>query len=179
MKPISFCMMILAVVAMTACKNGNNTEQSPQVEGNYTYEHSFNYDLLNNHLDVHETGTMDFSQDGSALDSARQVYTATLAGGGTATYVFNYVSPSRWRLEGEDFYFAGIKESFRMELMETTTEGCDLTRAAELAQEIIKVVSGSSDYEYKFHLDTLTNEKLQWSFTYRDGHSDTWEFYRN
>lgn len=177
-KLITLCTVIISVIIVIACKSGNNTVQSPQVEGNYTYEHSFNYDLSNNHLDVHETGTMDFHPDGTALDSARQVYTATLAEGGTATYVFNYVSPSRWRLADEDFYFAGIKESFRMELMETTTVGCDSTRAAELAQEIIKVVSGSCDYEYKFHLDTLTNEKLQWSFTYRDGHSDTWEFHR-
>lgn len=171
-------VMLLVIIAMIACKNGTTTTPPAQVEGHYTYEHAFNYDLSNNHLDVHETGTMDFSADGTALDSAQQVYTATLEEGGTATYVFNYVSPSRWKLEGEDFYFAGIKEIFRMELMDVTTEGCDSTRAAELAQEIIKVVSGSCDYEYKFHLDTLTTEKMQWSFTYRDGHSDTWELFR-
>ena len=49
----------------------------------------------------------------------------------------------------------------------------------KLAEEIITLVGGSIDYQYKFHLDTLTAEKLQWSFTYRDGHSDTWEFYRS
>ena len=179
MKPINFCATIFAIIAMTACRSGNKTVESPQVEGYYTYEHAFNYDLMKSHLDVHETGTMDFASDGSALDSARQVYTATMEEGGTATYVFNYVSPSRWSLDSTDFHFAGIKESFRMELMETTTEGCDSTRAAELAQEIIKVVSGSIDYEYKFHLDSLTEKKMQWSFTYRDGHSDTWEFYRD
>ena len=48
----------------------------------------------------------------------------------------------------------------------------------ELAQKIVDVVGGSIDYEYKFHLDTLTTDLLQWSFTYRDGHSDTWKFYR-
>ena len=178
-KLLTLCAIVLAVVTMTSCKGGNNTAQPPQVEGHYTYEHAFNYDLMKSHLDVHETGTMDFSSDGCALDSARQVYTATMEDGGTATYVFNYVSPSRWSLDSTDFYFVGIKENFRMELMETTTEGCDSTRAAELAQEIIKVVSGSIDYEYKFHLDSLTEKKMQWSFTYRDGHSDTWEFYRN
>lgn len=177
-KLITIGAIILAVIAMIACKSGKTTTPSPQVEGHYIYEHAFNYDLSNNHLEVQETGTMDFSSDGTALDSARQVYTATLEEGCTATYVFNYVSPSRWKLEGEDFYFAGIKENFRMELTNITTEGCDSIRAAELAQEIVKVVSGSIDYEYKFHLDTLTTEKLQWSFTYRDGHSDTWEFYR-
>jgi hypothetical protein len=51
-------------------------------------------------------------------------------------------------------------------------------KEAELPQEIIKVIGGSIDYEYKFHLDALTEKKLQWSFTYRDGHRDTWEFYR-
>ena len=46
------------------------------------------------------------------------------------------------------------------------------------AQNIIGMYSGSIDYEYKFHIDTLTAEKLQWSFTYRDGHSDTWTLLR-
>ena len=143
MKPITFCAMVLAVVAMTACKSGNNNVQSPQVEGHYTYEHAFNYDLMKCHLDVHETGTMDFQANGTAIDSARQVYVATLKDGGSATYVFNYVSPSRWRLNKKDFYFSGIKESFSMEVAETSCKGCDKTRADELAQEIIKAVGGS------------------------------------
>ncbi len=164
--------VVAFLVAAASCCMAQNTS-SAQVPGHYTYEHVFNYDLKGAHLDVHETGTMDFHPDGTALDSARQVYTATLQDGTTVTYVFNYVSPSKWRLEGEDFYFAGIKESFRMELVESDKEKED-----ELAQEIIKVISGSIDYEYKFHLDTLTDHKLQWSFTYRDGHSDTWKFYR-
>ena len=149
------------------------TGKATKVEGHYDYAHAFNYDLNGTHLDVYETGTMDFHPDGTALDSAQQVYIATLQNGKKVTYVFNYVSPSKWRLEGEDFYFAGVKESFRMELVKGDKE-----KEAELVQEIIKVVSGSIDYEYKFHLDTLTNNKLQWSFIYRDGHSDTWEFYR-
>ena len=162
--------VVAFLVAAASCCMAQNTS-SAQVPGHYTYEHAFDYDLDGAHLDVHETGTMDFHPDGTALDSARQVYTATLQDGTTVTYVFNYVSPSKWRLEGEDFYFAGIKESFRMEVVDGEPE-------AELAQEIVKVVSGSIDYEYKFHLDTLTDQKLQWSFTYRDGHRDTWEFYR-
>ena len=174
----TFCTIVLSMVTMTTCLCGRAIAQPVQVEGHYTYEHAFNYDLMKCHLDVHETGTMDFDHDGSALDSARQVYTATMEDGCKVTFVFNYVSPSRWRLEGEDFYFAGIKESFRMELLETQAGDCDPARAEKLAQEIIKVISGSCDYEYKFHLDTLTAQKLQWSFTYRDGHSDTWEFYR-
>lgn len=164
-----FCSIVL----MTARISGCVFAQSAKVPGHYIYFHEFAYDLQDAHLEVHETGTMDFHPDGTALDSARQVYTATLQDGKTVTYVFNYVSPSKWRLEGEDFYFAGIKESFRMELVESDKEKED-----ELAQEIIKTVSGSIDYEYKFHLDTLTDHKLQWSFTYRDGHSDTWKFYR-
>lgn len=162
-----FCSIVL----MTARISGCVFAQSAKVPGHYIYFHEFAYDLQDAHLEVHETGTMDFHPDGTALDSARQVYIATLQNGKTVTWVFNYVSPSKWRLEGEDFYFAGIKETFRMEVVEGDKEN-------ELAQEIIKVVSGSIDYEYKFHLDTLTDQKLQWSFTYRDGHRDTWEFYR-
>lgn len=169
-----FCSIVL----MTARISGCVFAQSAKVPGHYIYFHEFAYDLQDAHLEVRESGTMDFHPDGTALDSALQVYTATLQDGTTVTYVFNYVSPSKWRLEGEDFYFAGMKENFSMELLDMTTVKCDSARAAELAQEIIKVISGSIDYEYKFHLDALTEKKLQWSFTYRDGHRDTWEFYR-
>lgn len=158
-------MMVIAVSLLAAC--GTKTVE-PTVEGHYTYEHAFEYDLQGNHFDVHETGTMDFHADGTALDSACQVYTVTRSEGDTVTYVFNYVSPSRWHLDGDTFYFAGIKESFRM------VPNVD----DELSQEIVKVVGGSIDYEYKFHLDSLTADKLQWSFIYRDGHSDTWRFFR-
>ena len=174
-KPLTF-MLAAAIIILAAC--GNKKQQAPRVEGHYTYEHAFNYDLHGDHLDVQEIGTMDFHSDGSALDSARQVYVATFQEGGQATYVFNYVSPSRWSLDSVDFRFSGIKDEFRMDVMETTVEGCDSARVAELAQEIIKVVSGSIDYEYTFHLDSLTEKKMQWSFTYRDGHTDTWKFYR-
>ncbi len=144
---------------------------SAQVEGHYTYRHSFNYDMEGHHFDVSETGTMDFYADGTALDSARQVYTATLKDGRKVVWEYNYISPSRWRLEGEDLYFAGVKGMLRMEVVGDCLE-------PELAQRIANMYSRSIDYEYKFHLDTLTAEKLQWSFTYRDGHSDTWTFYR-
>ncbi len=148
-----------------------NFQLSAQVEGHYTYQHSFNYDLEGNHFDVSETGTMDFYADGTALDSARQVYTATLKDGRKVVWEYNYISPSRWRLEGEDLYFAGVKGKLRMEVVGDCPE-------PELAQRISNMYSRSIDYEYKFHLDTLTAEKLQWSFTYRDGHSDTWTFFR-
>lgn len=165
-KTLYLCAALLLV--FTACRT--NTTQTPTIEGHYTYEHAFDYDMYGNHLDVHETGTMDFYADGTALDSARQVYVATLTNGDTVTWVYNYISPSRWRLEGDTLFFAGIKDCFRMEVAEG--------EATELTQKIIDTYSGSIDYEYMFHLDTLTTDRLQWSFTYRDGHSDTWTFYR-
>ena len=161
----------LAALLLVACAC-NHTQKSPQVEGHYTYEHAFNYDLEGNHFDVSETGTMDFYADSTALDSARQVYVATMADGDTVTWVYNYISPSRWHLEGDTFFFAGIQESFLMEVIEGGEE------VADLPQRIAEMYKGSIEYEYQFHLDTLTAEKLQWSFTYRDGHSDMWQFYR-
>ena len=182
MKYQKVLMIFVGVVALVGCRP---TQKAPQVEGHYTYEHAFDYDMDGNHFDVSETGTMDFYADGTALDSARQVYTVALADGDTATWVYNYISPSRWRLEGEDFYFAGIKDNFRMEVIEEHTpsplRGTPPNLGGEqreLVQKIIDVYSGSIDYEYKFHLDTLTIDRLQWSFTYRDGHSDTWQFFR-
>ena len=176
-KQCNICLLALAVlVTLTSC-GSHSTE--PQVEGHYTYEHAFSYDLNGSHFDVHETGTMDFYDDGTALDSALQVYTVTLPWGGKATCKFNYVSPSRWHLDADTFFFSGIKEDFRMEAQDIIAyEGCDMYYVEPLAQEIIDVVGGSIDYQYKFHIDSLTADKMQWSFTYRDGHSDTWEFFR-
>lgn len=51
-------------------------------------------------------------------------------------------------------------------------------KKTELKQKIADTYKGSIDYEYKFHIDVLTADRLQWSFTYRNGHSDTWEFSR-
>lgn len=164
---------LLAVV--TACLLASCG--SSQVAGHYTYQHGWNYDVAEGHIDVHETGTMDFYTDGSALDSANQVYKVTLNEGGTVTWVFNYVSPSRWRVEGEDFYFAGDEDSFRMELLEVTTDGCGGER--ELAERVVKRVSSGISREVKFHLAKLTKKELVWSYTYPDGHTDTWEFYRD
>ncbi len=161
----------MAALLLMLCACGSR-HQEPQIEGHYTYQHAFSYDMGGNHFDVSESGTMDFYADSTALDSARQVYTVIRPEGDTATLVFNYISPSRWHLDGDTLHFAGIKESFRMEVV----MGDD--RLTDVAQKVISAYSSGIDYEYLFHIDTLTAERLQWSFTYRDGHSDTWEFYR-
>ena len=157
----------------SVCSCGHKT---PRVEGNYVYEHGWNYDIKEGHIDVHETGTMDFFPYGTAIDSARQVYTVDLNSGGTVKWVFDYVSPSRWRVDGEDFYFSGDEASFRMELIESVADGC--ADQNELASRIIQSVRGGIGRETKFHLALLTRDELVWSYTYPDGHTDTWEFRR-
>ena len=166
-----FAVAIL-IFAVTSCKN------EPKVEGHYTYQHGWNYDIDEENIDVHETGTMDFYADSTALDSARQVYKVTFNDGSKATWVFNYVSPSLWHVEGEDFFFAGVEETFRMELVENTCDGCDEEKSKELAQKTVEGVSGGIAREIKFHLASLTEKELVWSYTYSDGHIDTWKFYR-
>lgn len=166
-----FAVAIL-IFAVTSCKN------EPNVEGHYTYQHGWNYDIDEGNIDVHETGTMDFYADSTALDSARQVYKVTFNDGGKATWVFNYVSPSLWRVDGEDFYFAGVEETFRMELVESTCEDCNEELSKELAQKTVEGVRGGIAREIKFHLASLTEKELVWSYTYNDGHTDKWEFYR-
>ena len=169
---ISIFAVAILLFAVSSCKN------EPKVEGHYTYQHGWNYDIDDGHIDVHETGTMDFYQDGTALDSARQVYEVTLKDGGKTKWVFNYVSPSLWHVDGEDFYFAGVEETFRMELVESTTDGCEKDYSAESAQRMIESVSSGIAREIKFHFASLTEKELVWSYTYSDGHTDTWEFYR-
>ncbi len=163
--------ILLAIGLLTSCCR-------PKVEGHYTYQHGWNYDIKEGNIDVHETGTMDFYDNGCALDSARQVYKVRFNDGGEATWIFNYVSPSKWHVENEDFYFSGIEESFRMELMENITVNCDEEKSAELAQKIINNVSRGISRETKFHLAELSKEKLMWNYTYSNGNTDTWTFYR-
>ena len=88
-KLLTFCAIVLSVVMMTACKSESPVVQTAPVEGHYTYQHGWNYDVEEGHIDVHETGTMDFYPDGTALDSARQVYKVILNDGGVVTWVFN------------------------------------------------------------------------------------------
>ena len=168
-----FVTFSLVALVYSVCFCGHKT---PQVEGNYAYEHGWNYDIKEGHIDVHETGTMDFFPDGTAIDSARQVYTVDLNSGGTVKWVFNYVSPSLWRVDGEDFYFSGDEASFRMELIESVADGC--ADQNELASRIIQSVRGGIGRETMFHLALLTRDELVWSYTYPDGHTDTWEFRR-
>jgi hypothetical protein len=163
--------ILLAIGLLTSCCR-------PKVEGHYTYQHGWNYDIKEGNIDVHETGTMDFYDNGCALDSARQVYKVRFNDGGEATWIFNYVSPSKWHVENEDFYFSGIEESFRMELMENITVNCDKEKSAALAQKIIINVSRGISRETKFHLAELSKEKLMWNYTYSNGNTDTWTFYR-
>ena len=58
--------ILLAIGLLSSCCH-------PKVEGHYTYQHGWNYDIKEVNIDVHETGTMDFYDNGCALDSARQV----------------------------------------------------------------------------------------------------------
>ena len=48
----------------------------------------------------------------------------------------------------------------------------------ELSQQIIKNVSSGIARETKFYLAELTQEKLMWNYTYSNGNTDTWTFYR-
>lgn len=171
-------LLLLLATAFFAVSCNNTSKTEPQVEGHYTYQHGWNYDIDEGNIDVHETGTMDFYKDSTALDSARQVYKVTFNDGSKATWVFNYVSPSLWLVDGEDFYFAGVEETFRMELVESTCEDCNEELSKELAQKTVEGVSGGIAREIKFHLASLTEKELVWSYTYSDGHTDTWEFYR-
>ena len=163
--------ILLAIGLLSSCCR-------PKVEGHYNYQHGWNYDIKEGNIDVHETGTMDFYDNGCALDSARQVYKVRFNDGGEATWIFNYVSPSKWHVENEDFYFSGVEESFRMELMENITVNCDKEKSAALAQKIIINVSRGISRETKFHLAELSKEKLMWNYTYSNGNTDTWTFYR-
>ena len=176
MKKILFIQLSLFLTRTIVGCCGTRNGADNLVPGHYTYEHGWEYAVKDAHMVVHETGTMDFYQDGTALDSAHQVYTIVRNDGTQHTVVFNYISPSRWKLVGEDFYFSGVKETFRMEVLETQTE--DQQWVDQFAQSMIKAYASTIDHETAFHLDRLTRRALFWSLTYKDGHTDHWEFYK-
>ena len=176
-------VLVLSVFFLAACSGGQDKsrvggeESVARVEGHYDYEHSWDYSIPEGHLYVYEEGIMDFNEDGTALDSARQEYKIEFADGDSVLFSYIYISPSRWRLEGDDFYFSGIKEKFRMEL------NADMKLVAQdtvmaIAKRTYESVRNGIDREIKFHMDTLTTNQLVWSYTYSDGHTDTWEFYK-
>lgn len=167
--------MIAAVLLAASCC-GTKKGAASLIPGHYAYQHGWEYETKEGYVSVHETGTMDYCKDGTALDSACQVYTVTRPDRSVYTITFNYVSPSRWRAEGEDFYFAGIADSFRMEVLDI--QGPDKAWGDKFAHRMMKNVGSTIDRETKFHIARLTRREFVWSYTYPDGHTDTWEFRR-
>lgn len=181
MKIKSFWVILLAGILLAACGNSNEKK----VLGHYTYQHGWAYPVEEGWLNVHETGTMDFHAKGEALDSAQQVYTLSTLDSAKVTFVFRYVSPSRWRIEDTSFYFSGVEEVFRMELLSSDVEGPDSTLVKydslwrdSFARKTITQITGGVAHEVCFRLALLTDHELVWNYTYPDGHTDTWRFVR-
>ena len=78
-----------------------------QIEGRYSYEHRWSYDIDTAHLDVCETGFINFYEDGTALDEALHIFVITHNDGRKDTSNIRYSSPSRWRADDEHFYYFG------------------------------------------------------------------------
>lgn len=187
---IGYAVLAAAVLALGGCVSTKVANKAAEIEGHYAYEHSWSYDLDGWHISVHETGTMDFYDDGTALDYAVQVYEFTwLNSGCKASRPYFYFSPSRWRVEGDDFYFSGIKESSFITWWipvavgnVSSTDSClskeELKAMRKLADRIFKNVMVNIDKETKFHYSKPSKKVLVWTYTYSDGHTDTWEFHR-
>lgn len=154
---------------------------SQEIAGSYVYSHAWCYAVGEDSLFCSEVGTMDFEADGSALDHAFQTYLLKRKDGGKVVWTFDYYSPSFWRRQGDDFFFKGDSVSFSMQLMSNIMESdanVDVDWYHGYAEEIIKGVSRSIANETKFHIAELSACRFVWSYTYRDGHTDYWEFLR-
>lgn len=162
-------------------QNGNFTVEPsrPQVPGHYQYTHSWSYAVGTDSIYCSEEGTMDFFPNGTALDHATQHYLLVRQDKSRVTWDFDYYSPSYWRLEGEDFYFSGDSVTFKMECISQPGEEADASWYYSYAKGIADNVRRSINYETRFHLAELTGHRIVWSYTYKDGHTDTWEFYKH
>ncbi|MCQ2275154.1 MAG: hypothetical protein MJZ86_10215 [Bacteroidales bacterium] len=172
---VALSLTFWAILLFSACGGTRNMAER-LVPGHYSYEHGWEYDTPDGHVSVHEVGTMDFYAEGTALDMALQVYTVTRPDKSTAVIVFKYNSPSCWHVVGDGFYFSGIEKSFNMEVETVRTD--DVVWADNFARRTIESVRSTIGRETRFHLADITKQRLVWSYTYPNGHTDTWEFHR-
>ena len=155
-----------------------------EVPGYYDYTHSWKYAMGDDSIFCTEKGTMEFWADGTALDHAQQQRVLVRPDGTWVSWDFDYYSPSLWKVDGNDFYFSGDSLTFKMTLL--SPDFAERNRQSmvtpewyrEYAQKIITSVHRSIGHNTKFNLDALTDCLLRWTYTYRDGHTDSWEFYR-
>ena len=181
---IWYVVLTAAVLALGGCVSTKVANKAAEIEGHYKYEHTWCYDIDGNHVLADEEGTMTFYNDGYAIDYVRQSYVVTLQNGCKAYWTYWYFSPSNWRVEGDDFYFAGINSLFRLNkegrinFYEDSCDNAEIRKmAGELEDRIRTSVRKKIGRETKFRYSKPTEKELVWSYTYPDGHTDTWEFY--
>lgn len=179
----SLLCLLLAMFGTTAAvgqipvgQKGDSLQQ--QVPGHYLYRHSWSYAVGADSIYCFEEGTMDFFAKGSALDHALQHYLLVRQDGSRVAWDFDYYSPSYWRLDGDDFFFSGDSATFKMECLSKPEKEDDASWYYNYAQETAANVHRYINHETKFHLSELTEHRLVWSYTYPDGHTDTWLFER-
>lgn len=179
---LAFLLLLLALCSIQStaaqqCVSPNEDptlNYCPQVPGHYKYTHSWSYAVGSDSLFCSEKGTMDFNADGTALDHARQRYLLVRQDGSRVTWDFDYYSPSYWYLEDEDFYFSGDSTTFKMECVSKPSNNEDADWYYNYARQCADNVHLYIHRETKFNLAELSRHRLVWSYTYPDGHTDTW-----
>lgn len=170
----------LIMVALLPLRLFAQTNEVPIV-GHYVYEHAWRYAVGEDSMFCSEVGTMDYEADGSALDHAIQTYLLKHKDGSKVVWIFDYFSPSFWHRRGDDFFFKGDSAAFSMKLLSNIMESntnVDSNWYQNYADGVVKGVSQSIAHETKFHIAELSACRFVWSYTYRDEHTDYWEFLR-
>lgn len=160
-----------------------------QAVGHYTYSHGWAYNVQEGKIQVSETGTMDFYPDGSVTDSALQHYVLLRPDGSKINIDFDYLSPSYWQQEGNVMKFWGDSSRFFMAPVKVTVDypatvadsvrKADRRWAYDFAWKQTRTVRGSIHKPYNFQVTRLDNQAMDFSYTYSDGHSDSWHFVRD
>lgn len=165
---------------------GNNVlaqDKAYPIADAYHYAHSWSYAIGTDSIACTEVGEMIFREDGTALDHAIQKYSLLKADGTQYNWEYDYYSPSYWRLEDREFLFRGDSATFCMKLLTAFDDlNIEKTQAEWLRQYARKTaenVHRSIGREIRFVLSELSQCCLEWSYTYPDGHTDTWLFERD
>lgn len=172
---------VVRIFAIMICVGFFQDAASQEIADHYVYSHSWCYAIGEDSMFCSEVGTMDYDVDGSALDHAFQTYLLKSKDGEQYEWTFDYFSPSFWHRQGDDFFFKGDSASFSMKLLSNIMESdanVDPDWYQYYADEIITSVSRNIAKETKFHIAELSECRFVWSYTYRDGHTDYWEFLR-
>lgn len=166
--------------------------EQQHIPGRYEYTHSWDYAAPDSNGTIHcdETGVLWFYGNGTFADTAFQTHTLHLKEPvrevldrpspdtiaiDTYQFHFHYICPGSWRVDNGKFLFSEHAEGFDMVLLNESTSKW----VVGYSNAIEKHSLPNSSRWFTFDIERLDEEWFIWTYTYPDGHKDSWEMKRS